>query len=344
MIQDPTYNRARASTVASLNNANDHIAPGGSDEVHNTLSDHYSDNPHDEHLDYYTHESYPINMALYSHHNEGGDPKKLPDEDINDISHDDIKGLDKALKVNKTPKPMTVFSGVGFNPGQMAAKHPQNRLYMPAYTSTSIGSHEASWFSKPLAKNSEQDSYDPAKDKNKEGADHHMLRINLPKGHPGSYIGDLSNHPDEKEFLLPRQQTMQVNPKPEVHEFEHNGVTHRMHIWDATPVTTKLPKPIKESTTTADARGLGYVTGAPAVDGAVTTNDVDSLFFRGNLKHSIRQSENPLAKMIGFKSFDPDKLNTRGKSLPYYDDDPNGDLLLRDKIRNKNKNNNATRG
>jgi hypothetical protein len=37
-------------------------------------------------------------------------------------------------------------------------------------------------------------------------------------------------------------------------------------------------------------------------------------------------------------------MNTRNKSLPYYDDDPNGDLLLRDKIRNKNKNNNATRG
>ncbi len=73
-------------------------------------------------------------------------------------------------------------------------------------------------------------------------------------------------------------------------------------------------KKLKESTTTADARGLGYVTGDPAVDSVVTTNDVDSLFFRGGLKNSIKQSENPLAKMIGFKSFDPDKINTRGKN------------------------------
>lgn len=111
-------------------------------------------------------------------------------------------------------------------------------------------------------------------------------------------------------------------------------------------IVPKKPKAkkLKESTTTADARGLGYVSGDPAVDGAVTTNDVDSLFFRGNLKNSIKQSENPLAKMIGFKAFNPDKLNTRDKSLPYYDDDPNGDLLLRDKMRNKSKNNNATRG
>lgn len=103
-------------------------------------------------------------------------------------------------------------------------------------------------------------------------------------------------------------------------------------------------KTIKEETTTADARGLGYVTGDPAVGNSVTTNDVDSLFFRGGLKSSIKQSENPLAKMIGFKSFDPEKMNTRDKSLSYYDSDPNGELLLRDKLRNRDKDNNATRG
>lgn len=110
------------------------------------------------------------------------------------------------------------------------------------------------------------------------------------------------------------------------------------------PKAPKKIKKLKESTTTADARGLGYVTGDPAVDSVVTTNDVDSLFFRGGLKNSIKQSENPLAKMIGFKAFDPDKLNTRNKSLSYYEQDPNGDMLLRDKMRNKGKNNNATRG
>lgn len=111
----------------------------------------------------------------------------------------------------------------------------------------------------------------------------------------------------------------------------------------AAKAVTKLKK-LKENTTTADVRGFGYVTGDPAVDGVVNTNDVDSLFFRGGLKNSIKQSENPLAGIIGFKTFDPDKMNTRDKSLQYYEKDENHNPLLRDKNRNRGKNNNVTKG
>ena len=93
------------------------------------------------------------------------------------------------------------------------------------------------------------------------------------------------------------------------------------------PAKPTKPKKLKEQVTTADARGFGYVTGDPAVDSSVTTNDVDATFFRGNLRNSIKQSENPLAKMLGFKAFDPDKLNSRDKALAYYEEDPNGDPL-----------------
>jgi hypothetical protein len=347
LLDSPKYQNAKADTVGHLEYVNDHIAKGDSDNVHDALSNHYSDNPHSEHVDYYSNESYPINMALYMHHDEGGDPKQLPDEDINDISHDDIKGLDKALKVNKTPKPMTVFSGVGFNPGQMAAKHPKGNLYMPSYTSTSISPSVASQFAKPLTTGSEQDGYNPDADKAKDGADHHMLRINLPKGHSGSYIADSSYHPEEKEFLLPRQQTMQINPKPEVHEFEHNGVTHRMHIWDATPNPTKLPKPIKEETVASGemVRGLGDVTGNPAVQDnplqqyfGVNALAVDKV--NGALLKLMKDSQLKY-NMVGFKTFNP---SSRDKSLEYYEKDENHNPLLRDKIRNRNKNNNVTKG
>jgi hypothetical protein len=330
-IDDPDYQRTKRSVLSSLNNANEHISKGGPDAVHGALDKHYdlSSNPHSEHFDYYSDvdASYPINSSLFHHHNEGGDPNELPDEDINDISHDDIRGLDKALAHKKTPKPMTVFSGVGFNPGMMAAKHPKNQLYMPSYTSTSIDPKVAADFAKPLSKGDSGEKLTRYNPSDSEGADHHVLRINLPKGQQGSYIAGSSNFPEEKEFLLPRQQTMKIDPTPEVHEFEHNGVTHRMHIWNATPTPTKLPKPVTEQVTTADARGFGYVTGDPAVNSSVTTNDVDATFFRGNLKNSIKQSENPLAKLLGFRAFDPDKMNFRDKTLSYYEADPNGDPL-----------------
>jgi len=347
LLDSPKYQNAKADTVGHLESVNDHIAKGDSDNVHDALSNHYSDNPHSEHVDYYSNESYPINMALYMHHDEGGDPKQLPDEDVNDISHDDIKGLDKALKVNKTPKPMTVFSGVGFNPGQMAAKNPKGNLYMPSYTSTSISPSVASQFAKPLTTGSEQDGYNPDADKAKNGADHHVLRINLPKGHPGSYIAGSSYHPDEKEFLLPRQQSMKINPSPEIHEFDHNGITHRMHIWDATPTPTKLPKPVTEETVASGemVRGMGDVSGNPAVDTNyiqqyIDTNALAKDKQNGALMRMMKDSQNNL---IGFKEFNPHMVS-RDKTLPYYEEDPNGDPLLRDKIRNKGKNNNVTKG
>ena len=329
-IEDKNYLQARRNTIAPLDNANDHIAKGGSDEVHDILDKHYdlSKNPHSEHFDNYSDSSYAINASLFHHHNEGGAPNELPDEDINDISHDDITGLDKALNHKKTPKPMTVFSGVGFNPGMMAAQHPKKQLYMPSYTSTSIDPNVAADFARPLPKgNSGEDmkKYDPS-DKN--GADHHVLRINLPKGHPGSYIAGSSYHPDEKEFLLPRQQTMKINPKPEVQEFEHNGITHRMHIWDATPQPTKLPKPVTEEITSSGdgVRGFGDVTGNPAVQDNpmqqyIATNSLAKDRMNGALLRMMKDSQRNL---IGFKEFRP---NERSKSLKYYDADPNGEYL-----------------
>lgn len=332
-ITNEDYQNAKQNTVAHLVNANDSIAKGGPDEVHDKLDQHYdlSSNPHNEHFDYYSDvdNSYPINSALFHHHNEGGDPNELPDEDINDISHDDIRGLDNALNHKKTPKPMTVFSGVGFNPGMMADKHPKKQLYMPSYTSTSIDPEVAASFAKPLPKGDSGENplarYDL---KSKDGADHHMLRINLPKNHPGSYIAGSSNFPEEKEFLLPRQQTMKINPTPEVHEFEHNGVTHRMHIWDATPTPTKMPKPVTEETTSAgDAvRGFGDVSGNPAVQDSpmqqyIATNALAKDKMNGALMKMMKDSQRNL---IGFKEFRP---NERSKSLEYFDADENGEFL-----------------
>ena len=246
-LEGEKYDAARQKTVNHLLNANDHISKEGPDGVHDKLSKHYDKNPHAKgHFSDYADSSHELNYALHRHHvegpKEGHKPGSLPPADEYDISHKHIKGLDKALTHHKTPKRMTVFSGVGFHPGMAAAQHPKGHVHMPSYTSTSIHPHEAANFAKALPKGSPGDNYQrysPAKDRKKEGADHHIMKINLPKGHHGAYIADHSWIPDEKEFLLPRNQRMKIHPTPEVKEFKHGKATHRMHIWSATPVSDK---------------------------------------------------------------------------------------------------------
>lgn len=334
ITEDDTYNENKAASVDHLANVNDHIAKGGPDAVDEAIQDHYAANNmlNYHHLSPYTTTSYETNMDLYYHHNEGGSPHELPE----DSDHEHIQGLDESLNHEKTPKPMTVFSGVGFNPGQMAAQHPKKQLYMPAFTSATIDPAVATKFAQPLTKGaaggSMADRYNDAKDDNNEGADHHMLRINLPKGHPGSYIADSSDHPEEKEFLLPRQQTMKIKSKPEINEFQDSaGVTHRMHIWDATPVPTKFPKPVTEETVSGGemVRGFGDVSGNPAVQDNplqqyINTNALAKDQQNGALMKMMKDSKHDI---LSFKAFDPTKSLSRDKTLQYWDTDENGDPL-----------------
>ena len=248
-LEGDKYEAAKRKTVEHLHNVNDHIAPGGPEAVHNKLEKHYAKNPHAKgHFGEYSDESWKTNYALHHHHESGGHPNKLPDKEEYDLGshgHKHIRGLDKALAHNKTKKPMTVFAGVGFHPGAMAAKHKEGHIHMPSYTSSSIHPGVAADFAKPLVKGTSGSGgesykrYNPSHDKKKEGADHHIMRMNLPKGHPGSYIAHHSWAPEEHEFLLPRKQTMKVHPTPTVTEFKHGKITHRMHVWDVTPVSSK---------------------------------------------------------------------------------------------------------
>jgi len=111
----------------------------------------------------------------------------------------------------------------------------------------------------------------------------------------------------------------------------------------AKPVKKKL----KEETVSAGmmVRGFGDVSGNPAVQDNplqqyINTNALAKDKQNGALMRMMKDSQNNL---IGFKEFNPHMVS-RDKTLPYYEEDPNGDPLLRDKIRNKGKNNNVTKG
>lgn len=90
-------------------------------------------------------------------------------------------------------------------------------------------------------------------------------------------------------------------------------------------------------------RGFGDVSGNPAVQ----DNPLQQYFGINSLAADkqngaiMKMMKDSKHDILGFKAFNP---VTRDRSLSYYENDPNGDLLLRDKIRNKGKNNNVTKG
>jgi hypothetical protein len=118
---------------------------------------------------------------------------------------------------------------------------------------------------------------------------------------------------------------MKINPKPEIHEFNDGGVTHRMHIWDATPESHYMPpknttkKTIKEEvvgsaavtgTGTGDVRGLGTLTGSPAVNPNQIANYVDHNTADSDNKNNILgmhggKDHGTTHNMVGFKAFNP---------------------------------------
>jgi hypothetical protein len=99
--------------------------------------------------------------------------------------------LDHALHHQVTPDNMVVYSGIS---NDHAAKVRSNDVvHHPAFLSTSLRMSTAQMFSHS------QSSRD-------------ILKIHVPAGHPGAYIGELSgSNSHEKEFLLPRGLKLRIH-------------------------------------------------------------------------------------------------------------------------------------
>lgn len=186
-------------------------------------------------LDNYTDNSRVLNENLYLSHLRG-----------ENYNHPDIEHLDGALSTFKLHKPLTVFSGLKFNPGLLASQNSSHRLFMPSYTSTSIKPHVAAQFVQSLRAGTSNMPIKPVfgneqpKDEDR-NLDRHILRINLQKGNHGLYIGSRSQLDHEYEHLLPRNLSLQINKTPTIF-VKHNprlNITHNNHIWDAHVVNHK---------------------------------------------------------------------------------------------------------
>lgn len=168
--------------------------------------------------------SFRVNDHLIKSHRAKKEPKKEfhfgSDEDFQRYLN--LDHLDEALEINKLDKPMTTYSGIGFNPKDIMKEG--NLLHLPAYTSSSTNRGVAVLYSKP--------------DKDRV---YHVIQIHHPTGSTGLYIGDRDDFSPfmQKEHIMPRNTTLKINPKPEVHT-DNLGV--QMYIWKATRVLDKDTK------------------------------------------------------------------------------------------------------
>ena len=163
----------------------------------------------------YTVRSKDLNMALINHN---GNVKKAQKDNPNiNIEH-----LDSIVNKHSLPK-MVLHSGVGFHPLKKTAQ--SNGVFKSsAFISASTDSGTANFFAKSQW-NEKRDDFDK-----------HVLRIHVPEGHKGLYIGN--GHEDspltsmsEYETILPRDTHFKMTRTTPAATY-HNG-DEVTHVWDA---------------------------------------------------------------------------------------------------------------
>lgn len=202
-------------------------------QVHKKLMDDYGDRKPSHHaaIHAYTKSSNHLNSTLYEKHIfDEPVPNKINAHQYNqpgDHVHD-IHTLDSALAHKPLEHHLHVYSGLSFDPNEIADKHPDRHIHLPAYTSTSIDKKVATNF----AANYKHDS----SNKTHPLSTGHVLHISLPKGHHGSYVGSDSMFTHEKEFTMSRNTTLHIHPTPTDHETVYGD---KIKVWHATPVEHK---------------------------------------------------------------------------------------------------------
>jgi len=147
-----------------------------------TLSSSYGYSiPQKNHLYNFKMSSYNVNNYHWEKHKGKGEHDATEEKKT--------KHLDAAINNNKTPEPLTVYSGIGYDPRKRMNK--DGVVHHPAYLSTSLERESAKTFA---AKNSTIDHENKT-------IHRHMLQIDVPQGHPSALV---PHNTFEKELVLPR--------------------------------------------------------------------------------------------------------------------------------------------
>lgn len=200
---------------------NQHI--GTMEDVHNHLWDNQDLSKMNQeqraNIRSYTGQSRDLNQALID---ANGDDDELPEHYKEKAHH-----IDAALNHYSLPK-MSVYSGLGFNPHEKTEG--TGNFKTSAFLSSSINLSTAKGFAR-----------------NDEGTgDQHVLKINIPEGHKGLFVGnenELTSH-HEHEAILPRNHHYKINLNPirsvknydggHVHLYDTHIVPegHDPHTWE----------------------------------------------------------------------------------------------------------------
>jgi hypothetical protein len=117
--------------------------------------------------------------------------------------------MDSGMERHKTPHKLTVYSGIKYDPGEKMDKN--KIVHHPSYLSTSLDKFTAKGFSNCTT--------------NK-----HVLKIHVPKGHPGAYVDHFSENPGEKEFILPRNTKLKYRGTQVIGDRKGKILEHTMEI------------------------------------------------------------------------------------------------------------------
>ena len=189
--------------------------------THDALIKHYNkfDDADKDAIYDYTNESYLVNSHM--HRKVIGKLRKGEKE------HPLVKPMKQMINRHKTPQDMVVYSGIGKSP-EHVIKHQKGEttgavVKTSNFTSTSLSKNAATDYARAVVKSKYNSKY-----KNSlHGRPGHILKIHVPKGHPGAYVDHHSVHRGEKEFILPHGTKMHIHPEP-----EYDKKTHNM-IWQA---------------------------------------------------------------------------------------------------------------
>ena len=208
---------------------NNHLG-NNSTEVHKKLDIHpdkFSSQAGNAQLYSYTVNSGQVNKNLIDiHHgreptwheqeweNESPEETHHRIEDAKREHHEMVNGIDTGIdKHPALTHDLHVYHGASFNPGKLAGSHPDRKIQMPAYLSTSIDKRRANSFARPL--NSKLHT--------------HILHVHLKPGDKGVYLGSNSSYDEENEFLMPRNTVLKVHPKPDIVRNKYGSHTFVWH-------------------------------------------------------------------------------------------------------------------
>lgn len=145
-------------------------------------------------------------IGQYANHLGPINHKLIKGEALNDRESGFVNSLDSAIRNHKAHDDLILYSGT--NKDHAERLRSQEVVHHPSFISTSISPSAARSFA------------------TQKGGD--IVKIHVPKGHPGVYIHGVTNYEGEREFVLPKGLNLRIHPDKE-ETLIHDDKAYRVH-------------------------------------------------------------------------------------------------------------------